>query len=216
MQNELQSLTTKLNNALETRPAPPPPRPVARPRSTAQARRPARPAPEDPRWGQIRNQLANQQKEIASTREDLGKAREELHGELNSTRDNLSTSIAHNHDEVVTLQKRGERNYFEFQLDKSKQFRRVGPVSVSLRKANVKRKSFNLAMMIEDNQLEKKNVNLYEPVWINLAGDQLELVVNQIDKDRIQGYLSGPKYKKSELGESGPVVAKPAQLQPRL
>src|SRR5882724_9549031 len=46
MQNELQSLTAKLNNALETRTAPPPPRPVARPRSTAQARRPAKPAPE--------------------------------------------------------------------------------------------------------------------------------------------------------------------------
>src|SRR5437879_904860 len=79
MQNELQSLTTKLNNALETREAPAPPRPVARPRSAPQTRRAPKPAPEDPRWSQIRNQLANQQKEIASTKEDLGKAREELH-----------------------------------------------------------------------------------------------------------------------------------------
>ena len=64
-----------------------------------------------------------------------------------------------------------------------------------------------MAMLVDDNQLQKKSVNLYETVWISI-GDRpqpLELVVNQIGKDHIQGYLSEPKYKKSELDTSAAV-----------
>jgi hypothetical protein len=104
----------------------------------------------------------------------------------------------------VILQKRGERSYVEFELNKSKQFQRVGAVRLSLRKADVKHKSFDLTMMVDDNELQKKNVNLYEPVRINLLGDQLELVVNHVSKDHVQGYLSEPKYKKAEVRESEP------------
>ena len=221
MKGELQTVTGRLNNALESQTAPAQPAAVAAPVHSAPRRAPrssaaspgrpaaqARPAREDPRWNQIQAQLADQQKLIASTREDIGKARDELQGELNDTRDTLSTSIARNHEEVVVLQKRGERNYYEFEINKAKQFQRVGPVRVSLRKANVKRKYFDMAMMVDDNELQKKNVNLYEPVWLNVGGDQLELVVNQINKDHIRGYLSEPKYKRAQLGLAEPVAAK--------
>jgi len=65
-------------------------------------------------------------------------------------------------------------------------------------------------MLVEDNELQKKSVNLYETVWISMSDrpQPLELVVNKITKDHIEGYLSEPKYKKSELESS--VVAKPA------
>jgi len=178
--------------AAKNQPAPveatPAPRPKAKARAAQIRGSIVKKAPEDPRWNQMQSRLTDQQKQIESTREDLGK-----------TRDDLSTSIARNHDELVTLQKRGERNFIEFKLDKSKQFERIGSVRLSLRKADLKHKSFDLAMLVDDNELQKKKVNLYEPVWINLAGEQLELVVNQIAKDHVQGYLSAPKYKKSEL-----------------
>jgi hypothetical protein len=220
MRSELQAVRQTLSSTLEakTEPAPAPVRihPTSKPRLTAMARTARKPAPEDPRWNQIRAELASQQKELASTREDLGKTREELKGELGSTRDELSTSIAKNHDELVVLQKRGERNYHEFQLNKAKEFQKVGSLSLSLRKANVKRKSFNMAMMIDDNELQKKDVNLYEPVWINVGGEQLQLVVNQISKDQIRGYLSEPKYKRAEVGESAPTAAKTLRDRPPL
>ena len=188
-------------SAEKQQPAPPPqkPRQIKRPVSvTARAVKPPRekrPA-DDPRFQQMQAQLAEQQKQIGSTREDLDKAKDELSGRLNSTRDELSTTIAKNHDELVELEKRGERSYYEFQLDKSKNFDRVGPIRLSLRKADVKHKSFNMAMMVDDNQLQKKNVNLYEPMRIDADGESLEVVVNQVTKDHIQGYLSTPKYKK--------------------
>jgi hypothetical protein len=174
-----------------------------------------KPPADDPRWNQVQGQLSDQQKQLAITREEMAKNRAELDGRLNSTRDELNgtithtrdelnSSIARTHDDVVVLQKRGERNYYEFHLDKSKTFQRVGPVSVSLRKVNLKHKNYNLALMVDDVQLDKKNVNMLEPVWITLSDrpQPVELVVNQVHKDQITGYVSEPKYKKSELSAS--------------
>ncbi len=169
----------------------------------------------------MQGQLADQQKALASAREDLdktrdelGRTRDDLQGNIDSTRGELSGSIARTHDELVSLQKRGERNYYEFNLDKSKQFERVGPLRLSLRKADIKQKRFDVNMMVDDNQLEKKGVNLYETVWLNLSDrpQPLELVVNQITKDHISGYLSEPKYKRSELGQAArPADSKTSQ-----
>jgi hypothetical protein len=176
----------------------------------------------DPRFNQIQSRLEEQQKAIASNREDLTKARDDLQGKLDSTRselsgsissshDELSGSIARTHDDIVALQKRGERNYYEFTLNKSKDFRRVGPLSLSVRKVDTKRKSYDLAMFVDDNQLQKKSVNLFEPVWINLQDQSqpVQLVVNQISKDQIQGYISAPKYKRSELGDTASTGSQP-------
>ncbi len=211
-QHQLEALNRKVAEMSEPKPAPVPSPAAARQKSAKRSGRTvakAAPPREDPRIKELQTQLADQQKQIAGTRDDLDKTRgdldktrDELSGKLDSTRDELSTSIAKNHDEVVELQKRGERNYYEFQIDKSKQFQRVGPVRVSLRKADMKHRSFNVAMMVDDNELQKKNVNLYEPVWINLDGETAELVVNKIAKDHVEGYLSEPKYKRPARSES--------------
>ena len=227
--SQVQSQLAAVSDKLSAMNAPPPQpvensRPSAMPQRThAKARRrmTVRRASDDPRWKKVQSDLAEQQKQLASTREDLAKTRSDLEGNLNSTRDELNGSIAktndnvaRTHEDVVALQKRGERNYFEFTLDKSKKFDRVGPISLSLRKVNFKRKRYNLTMMVDDFQLEKKNVNLYEPVWITLSDrpQPVELVVNSIHKDQIQGYLSEPKYKKSELAAS--VAPAPAAKAP--
>jgi outer membrane murein-binding lipoprotein Lpp len=210
LKTEMQAMGDRLN-----RPPVPAERIVtqAAPRASSQSRPPARVA--DSRYSQMQRRLANQEKELSSTREDLSKTRDDLEGKLNSardelsgslssTRDELNGSIGRTHDDVVALQRRGERNYYEFQLTKSKEFRRIGPLSLSLRKVNTKRKSYDLAMFVDDNQMQKKSVNLYEPVWINIEDrpQPVQLVVNQIGKDQIQGYISEPKYKKSELGDA--------------
>ena len=200
-QVQLRTLTEQLNQRAAVAPARL--RPVAaRPRTATRA------TAVDPRVQQLQNQLAEQQKQIDNSRQDLTKTREDLETKVNSAHDELSGSIARTHDELVELQKRGERNYYEFKLDKAKDFQRVGPFSVSLRKVNFKRKSYDLAMIVDDNQLQKKSVNLYEPVWIRV-GDQpqpAELVVNQIAKNQIQGYISEPKYKQSASSEKNPAL----------
>jgi hypothetical protein len=215
LQSRIQDLTQRVDEfksspvvaAPVVRTQPAKPRPAKASKVGAQRTQPR----DDPRFKELQGQLSDQQKQLASTREDLDKARDDLSGALNNTRDELSGSIAKTHDQLVALQKRGERKYYEFELNKSKQFERVGPLRLSLRKADTKHKRFDVNMLVDDNQLQKKGVNLYETIWIN-TGDRpqpMELVVNQIGKDHIQGYLSEPKYKKSELSQTADTAARP-------
>ena len=72
-------------------------------------------------------------------------------------------------------------------------------------------------MMVDDKAVDKEHVNLYEPVWITLAGEPqpIQLVVNQIDKNHVRGYISEPRYKNADLaGASAAGTAQPA-LKPR-
>jgi hypothetical protein len=172
----------------------------------------------DKRYAQLKAQLDAQGKELKDTQDLVAKNRSDLEGNISSTRDELNGSIARTHDELVVLQKRGERSYTEFDLTKSKQFQRIGPLTLSLRKTDTKHNSYDLALILDDNQLNKKKVNLYEPIWIHQesAGQPIQIVVNRIDKNLVHGYVSSPKYKQSELANASfsgtaPVASSNAQ-----
>lgn len=144
----------------------------------------------DPRLKKLQSQLDAQGKAIEDTRTDLS-----------STRTELTGSIARTHDELVLLQKKGERSYYEFDIDKSKQFQHDGPVGVRLRKANSKHQYADLELLVDDRNLSQKHVNLYQPVMFYTpdSPQAVELVINRISKDHIHGYVSMPKYRQSEL-----------------
>lgn len=148
----------------------------------------------DARWKKMQAQLDAQGKEIAETRSDLAGAKTELGG-----------SIARTHDELVVLEKKGQRSYFEFDLSKEKQFKREGPVGVSLRKANEKHQYADLQLMVDDRSLTQKHVNLLQPVMFYQADSEqpIEVVINEITKNHIHGYVSAPMYRKSELASMG-------------
>lgn len=161
-------------------------------------------APVDSKYNKLQAQLDDQEKQLKATQDAIEKNRSDLESSLNSTRDDLNGSIAKTHEELVALEKRGERAYFEFDLSKSKQFQRIGPLTLSLRKADTKHKSYDLAMIVDDNELNKKKVNLYEPIWIHTENEAqpVQIVVNKIDKNFVHGYVSAPRYKPSELAAS--------------
>lgn len=206
LQGQLSAVTARLNDMMAAQQA-------AAQAATQNKAHPAvaakRVAPVDKRYKQLEAQLEDQQKQLKETQELVAKNRTDLEGNLNSTREELNGSIAKTHEELVALEKRGERTYFEFDLEKSKQFQRVGPLSLSLRKVDAKHKSYDLQMIIEDNHLTKKNVNLYEPVWIHAEnGSQpVQIVVNRIEKNLVHGYISAPKYKPSEISTSNGAAA---------
>jgi len=199
LEQRVKELSGRLNQQAEEkeRPAPVKVRRAPAVRQPARVRRPA----DDPRWQRVESRLADQEQRIAGAKRDVEDARAELEGKLSSTKDELGGSIAKTHDELVALQKRGERNYSEFTLDRSKDFRKVGPVSLALRKADTKHKRYNLELIVDDVKLEKKNVSLYEPVYLTVSDrpQPMEVVVNQISKNEVRGYVSQPKYRKSEL-----------------
>jgi hypothetical protein len=195
--SQIDSLTATVKD-LATRPAaqPAPPAAASAPASSATTtavhgaasahRRPAA----DPRFTKLQSQLDAQGKEIEDTRNDLTSARTELTG-----------SIARTHDELVVLEKKGERNYYEFDINKSKEFQRNGPLGIRLRKANDKHQYADLELMVDDRNLTQKHVNLYQPVMFYTPDTQqpVELVINSVTKNHIHGYVSAPKYRQSEL-----------------
>jgi hypothetical protein len=196
---------------------PPVPAPVRRKRAVVQAAASRPRVAQDPRWKHVESQLASHQAQLTAqreridqTREDVQRTGDQLDGKINTTRDELNRSIATTHDDVVLLQKRGEHNVHEFDLSKSKQFQRVGPVSLSLRKADTKHRTYDLSLMVDDVPLTKEHVNLFEPVWINLSDrpQPIQLVVNKIEKNHVRGYITEPRYKSAELaGTPAPPAA---------
>jgi uncharacterized coiled-coil protein SlyX len=123
-------------------------------------------------------------------------------GDLASTRTNLDmtrtefgTLIARNHDEIDALRRVGERDYAEFTLTGKGTRSKVGDLMVELRGTNVKKNQFSVALYVDDLRLEKKDRAIDEPIYFYSMGTRVprELVVNQIAKDKIVGYLSVPK-----------------------
>jgi uncharacterized coiled-coil protein SlyX len=123
-------------------------------------------------------------------------------GDLASTRNNLDmtrtefgTLIARNHDEIDELRRVGERDYVEFTLTGKGNRSKVGDLMVELRGTNVKKNQFTVALYVDDLRLEKKDRAIDEPIYFYSMGTRVprELVVNQIAKDKVVGYVSVPK-----------------------
>lgn len=152
-------------------------------------------------------------KEVASTRiaevashvntvdTQVAQARSELDktvAELRSVRGDLGVQsglIATNAKELAALRELGERNYVEFNLAKTNKPQRVGAINVVLRKADPKRSRFTVDVIADDKKVEKKDRTINEPVqfYVSRARQPYELVVNEVQKDRIVGYLAVPK-----------------------
>ncbi len=167
----------------------------ARVTHTATARRPK--GVGDKRWKEIQAKLDAQRQAIDAN----GKAIEDTRSDLAGAKTELSGSIARTHDELVVLQRKGERSYFEFDVDKSKQFHATGPVGIKLKKANLKHQFADLDLMVDDVALNQKHVNRLQPVtfYAGENGKPIELVVQRISHNHIHGYVSTPKYKDSDL-----------------
>ena len=202
--SQIEALTAKMNLLNTPLPVQPVEVPAAVPRAARRAATVARPplVLEDRRLEQLQDQVARQQKEIETAQQNLERARTDLANNLSSTRDDLDVSMARSHDELAALEKKGKRNYYEFDLTKSRQFKRVGSISLSLRKVNTRHDYFDLVMVVDDFKLERKHVNLYEPVLVYPSDSRqpIELVANRIDKEGIHGYVSEPRYREPGLG----------------
>ena len=144
--------------------------------------------------GSLSGEVGTVKGDVAQTRQAL----EETRSTLQHTIGDLGVQsglIARNINELEELKRRGERDYFDFNVKKSNQFTRVGSVSLRLNKTDIKRQRFTVTLLDSDKRIEKKDKTLLEPVQFYMQGTRhlLEIVVFQIDKDHIVGYLSVPK-----------------------
>ena len=114
---------------------------------------------------------------------------------LQMARGEFGTLIARNHDEVEELRRLGERDYYEFTIDKKNSREKVGNLMVELHATNPKKSQYGVTIFVDDQRHDKKNLTANEPLYFFQSGARapLEFVVNSVGKDKISGYLSVPK-----------------------
>jgi hypothetical protein len=109
----------------------------------------------------------------------------------------MSGLIARNHDDVEELKRRGDRNYFEFTIQRAKTPQHVGPVAIALNKTDARKSKYTITVLADDKSIEKKDRTAGEPVQFYVKGtarmSPYEIVVFDVNKNTITGYLSTPK-----------------------
>ena len=144
--------------------------------------------------GQVSSDVTSVKSDVASTKAELDKTIAQLHttaGDLGVQ----SGLIATNGKELAALKALNDRNYFEFNLAKTKAPQRVGDILLFLKKADPKRNRYTVEVTADDKRTEKKDKSVNEPLqfYTSKARQPYEIVVNEVKKDQIVGYLATPK-----------------------
>ena len=142
----------------------------------------------------VKTDVGGVKTDVAKTQSDLAQTVAQLtsmKGDLTNT----NSVIARNHDELVLLEHKGDRTYYEFTLTKG-QRKPVGTISLELKKTDAKKNRFTLAVLADDKTYEKKDRNVNEPLQFYAGKEPMlfEVVVNAVSaKNTVTGYLSVPK-----------------------
>lgn len=153
-------------------------------------------------------QISSVSSDVSSVKTDVGGVKTDLsatktalqtaESQLQSMKGDMgiqSGLIATNSKELDFLKHKGDRNYYEFTLDKGHR-QAVSTVGLELKKADPKHSRFTLVVYSDDKAIQKKDRNLDEPIQFYTGKDHLlyELVVNNINsKKQVQGYIATPK-----------------------
>ena len=136
---------------------------------------------------QVRTEVASTKSQLERTIADLKRTT----GDLGV----MSGLIATNSREMDALKQLGDRNYTEFTLYKGKEPIKLADISILLKKADSKANRYTLELQVDDRKIEKKDRTTNEPVqfYVGNSRQPHELVINQVGKDQIVGYLATPK-----------------------
>jgi chromosome segregation ATPase len=123
-----------------------------------------------------RNDVADNRRQIAALKTEVGE------------------QIAGNTRAVAELRRLGEQQQFEVDVLKSSrpESPKVADVRIQLTKADVRKARYDVILHFDDRQIERKDLTLGEPVQFLVGPERrrYELVVTDVERDRIRGYLS--------------------------
>jgi hypothetical protein len=144
--------------------------------------------------GGVSDDVSSIKSEVAETKSDLRKALFEykrMVGDMGV----MSGLIATNNKELETLRALGDRKYSQFAIAKIKLPVQVDGVSLILRRADPLRHKFTLDIIADDMTIVKKDKNLNEPLqfYLRNTSHPYEIVINDMQKDQVRGYLASPK-----------------------
>lgn len=142
------------------------------------------------KFEEIGGQLSTVSQELEANRQELEKTWNELE-KLGLRLTDQGRLIATTSEGLEELRKRGEREYRQFDARKNTRIR-VGDIALELRKTNRDKQYADIRLFVDDKRIDRNKVYVNSPV-IFLAGQsriEHELVVNEVQKNRILGYVS--------------------------
>ncbi len=150
--------------------------------------------------GQVSTEVGGVKTEVGTVKSDLASTKRDLEGtqrQLVDVRDSLTAAVAKNASELSELRRKGERDYTEFTIPKRNKLTKIEDIRVILTHTDQKKGKYSMKIVVDDNQLEKKDRTINEPIAFLVGHNRLryELVVNWVKKDSAGGYLSIPKDK---------------------
>jgi chromosome segregation ATPase len=142
----------------------------------------------------VKTDVGGVKTDVATTRSDLETTKSQLQRVVGDA-GVMSGLIATNHSELEELKHKGDRNYIEFTLQKGAKPTLLSTITLQLKKVDDKHSKYTLSVSADDRNIEKKDKNLDEPVQFYTGKTPVlfELVVNDIEKNKVSGYLSTPK-----------------------
>jgi DNA repair exonuclease SbcCD ATPase subunit len=142
----------------------------------------------------VKTDVGGVKTDVATTRSDLDATKAQMQS-MKGDEGVMSGLIATNHDQLEVLKHKGDRTYVEFTLQKGAKPTLLSPVKLKLEKVDNKHARFSLVVSSDDRDIEKKDKTLDEPVQFYSGKDPalFEIVVNNIGKNTVSGYLSMPK-----------------------
>jgi hypothetical protein len=143
---------------------------------------------------EVSKEVSEVKTSVNATKSDLEKTIEGL----KSVKGDLGVQsglIATNATELEALKEKGERTFLDFQLPKTKTTRRIGDLQIQLKAADPAKNRYTIVVIADDKSVEKRDKTINEPVQFQLATSPVpyEIVVNEVKKDMIVGYVSEPK-----------------------
>ncbi len=144
--------------------------------------------------GNVKTDVGGVKTDVAATKASL----ESTIAKLQTTIGDLgqqSGLIANTRSDLEALKHKGDRQYYEFTLEKGAKAQAISTVKLQLKKTDPKRGKYSIDVTADDKTIEKKDKNQNEPVQFYTGRDHMlyELVVWTVDKKKITGYLSTPK-----------------------
>jgi hypothetical protein len=142
----------------------------------------------------VKTDVGGVKTDVAATQADLADTKSQLTRVVGDA-GVMSGLIATNHTELEELKHRGDRNYYEFTLHKGGGPQNVGTIKLALNKVDAKKSKYTLTVSSDDKSIQKKDKNLDEPVqfYSGKSPALFEIVVNDLNKNQVTGYLSTPK-----------------------
>ncbi len=144
--------------------------------------------------GSVKTDVGGVKTDVASTKADLADTKTQLQRTMGDA-GVMSGLIARNHDELEQLKHRGDRTYIEFNLQKNAPPTLLSTIKLQLKKVDVKKGRYTLTVNADDRLIEKKDKTADEPVqfYSGKTPALFEIVVNNVAKNTVSGYLSVPK-----------------------